>query len=93
VTVRELAARVAALGGVRPPRLDLPVGLARVATAATAPLFRLAGRRPPLPAEQLRSLGRHWAFDDARARRELGWRPRTLAEGLPPTVEYLQERG
>jgi nucleoside-diphosphate-sugar epimerase len=93
VTVRELAARVAALGGVRPPRLDLPVGLARVATAATAPFFRLAGKRPPLPADQLRSLGRHWAFDDARARRELGWRPRSLAEGLPPTVEYLQERG
>lgn len=89
-TVRELAERVAELGGVRPPRFDLPVGVARVATAVTAPLFRLAGKRPPLPAEQLRSLARHWAFDDARAREELDWRPRTLAEGLPPTVAYLQ---
>lgn len=89
VTVRELAGRLAELGGVRAPRLDLPVGLARVATALTAPLFRLMGKRPPLPPEQLRNLARHWAFDDARARRELDWRPRTLAEGLPPTVEYI----
>jgi dihydroflavonol-4-reductase len=93
VTVRELAARVAALGGVRLPRLDLPIGLARFATAATAPFFRLAGKRPPLPSEQLRSLARHWAFDDTRARRELDWRPRPLAEALPPTVEYLQRQG
>ncbi|HSL85023.1 MAG TPA: NAD-dependent epimerase/dehydratase family protein [Thermoanaerobaculia bacterium] len=92
-TVRELARRVAELGGVRAPRRDLPLGLARFATAATAPLFRLAGTRPPLPPEQLRSLARHWSFDDARARRELDWRPRTLAEGLPPTVEYIQAAG
>lgn len=91
-TVRDLADRVAELGGVRPPRVDLPVGVARAATAVTAPLFRLVGKRPPLPQEQLRSLSRHWAFDDARAREELGWQPRTLAEGLPPTVAYLQDQ-
>ncbi|MGD2115793.1 MAG: NAD-dependent epimerase/dehydratase family protein [Acidobacteriota bacterium] len=91
-TVRELAERVAALGGVKPPRLSLPVGLARLATRVTAPLFRLAGKNPPLPGEQLASLARHWCFDDSRARRELGWRPRTLDEGLPPTVEYILSR-
>jgi nucleoside-diphosphate-sugar epimerase len=92
-TVRELAAQVAALGGVKPPRFDLPVSVARAATAVSAPFFRLAGKRPPLPPGQLQSLARHWAFDDTRARRELDWRPRTLAEGLPPTVEYLKQQG
>jgi len=89
-TVREVADRVAELGGVRAPRIDLPVGVARFATALTSPLFRLVGKRSPLPSEQLRSLERHWAFDDSRARAELDWRPRTLAEALPPTVAYLQ---
>lgn len=88
-TVRGLADRVAALGGVRAPRIDLPVGVARLATVVTVPLFRLVGKRPPLPPEQLRNLARHWVFDDARARRELDWHPRSLAEGLPPTVAYL----
>ena len=91
VTVRELAERVAELGGVKAPKVSLPVGLARVATRLTAPLFRAAGKRPPLPPEQIESLARHWSFDDSRARRELDWSPRTLEEGLPPTIEYIQD--
>ncbi|HBL27058.1 MAG TPA: hypothetical protein DD490_09515 [Acidobacteria bacterium] len=89
-TVRGLVDQVSRLGGVVPPRLALPIGVARLGLALSAPLFRLRGRRPPVPPEQLASLARHWAFDDTRARTELSWRPRTLAEGLPATVEYLQ---
>ncbi len=92
-TVREIAGWIHELGGAPPPRVHLPLGVARVATALTAPLFRLAGKRPPLPPEQLANLSRHWAFDDARAREELGWQPRSLAEGLPPTIEYIKEQG
>ncbi len=91
-SVRELADRVAALGGVRPPRWNVPLGLARFATRASAPLFRLVGKRAPLPPEQLDSLARHWYFDDARARTALDWAPRSLDVGLPPTVEYILSR-
>ena len=89
-TLRDLVDRVCALGGVKPPRLTLPLGLARMGLAVSRPLYRLRGRRPPFSAEQLNSLERHWNFDDSRARTELDWHPRSLAEGLPPTVEYLQ---
>jgi len=89
VALRDLAARVEALGGARAPRLDLPVGVARAALAVAAPFFRLAGRRPPFTPGQLGSLTREWAFDDSRARRELGWTPRGLAQGLPPTLAFL----
>ncbi|HSK81065.1 MAG TPA: NAD-dependent epimerase/dehydratase family protein [Thermoanaerobaculia bacterium] len=89
-TLRSLVDRVCALGGVKPPRLNLPVGLARTALALSSPFFRMRGRRPPFSAEQLGSLERHWAFDDSRARRELDWHPRGLDEGLPPTVEFLK---
>ncbi len=92
-TVREIARSIHELGGAAPPKVHLPLSVARVATILTAPLFRLAGKRPPLPAEQLENLSRHWAFDDTRAREELGWRGRSLAEGLPPTIEYLREQG
>jgi len=88
-TVRELADQVCALGGVASPRRELSPGFARVALTVAAPFMRLVGRRPPIPPRQIASLARHWAFDDARARTELGWQPRTLAEGLPPTVEFL----
>ncbi len=90
VTTRELAARVAALGGAPVPRREVSLPLARMALRLAAPFYRLGGRRPPIPVEQLASLERHWAFDDARARAELDWRPRPLAEGLPPTLDHLR---
>jgi nucleoside-diphosphate-sugar epimerase len=92
-TVRELVDRVSRLGGVRPPRLSLPIPLARALMLAAAPVFKLRGRRPPVAPEQLQSLSRHWAFDDTRARTELGWTARTLDEGLPPTVDFILAAG
>ncbi len=85
-SVADVAARVQRLGGAPPPRLSLPPGLAETLLRLTVPLYRLRGRRPPVPPEQVRSVSRHWAFDDTRARTELGWRPRPLDEGLPPTI-------
>lgn len=89
-TTREIAARVAALGGAPAPRREVPVGFARLALRLARPFYRLRRRRTPIPIEQLASLERHWAFDDARARAELDWRPRTLAEGLPVTLDHLR---
>jgi len=89
-TTREIAGRVAALGGAPVPRREVSVGFARWALRLARPLYRLRGRRAPIPLEQLASLERHWAFDDARARAELDWRPRPLAEGLPPTLDHLR---
>lgn len=89
LTSRELAGRMAALGGAPVPRIELPLGVAGFAAALAAPLYRLRGRRLPLPKEQLASLRRHWAFDDSRARTELGWNPRGLDQGLPPTIEMF----
>jgi farnesol dehydrogenase len=88
-TLRGLVDRVCALGSVKPPRRNLPLGLARLGLTVSTPFYRLRGRRPPFSAEQLNSLERHWAFDDSRARSELDWHPRSLDEGLPPTVAFL----
>ena len=88
-TVRQLADAVCAVAGIPPPRRELSPAFARVALTVAAPLMRLFGRRPPIPPRQLASLARHWAFDDTRARTELGWQPRGLAAGLPPTVSFL----
>ena len=89
-TLRGLVDRVCALGGVRPPRLDLPLPLARAGLTLSRPLYKLRRHRPPFSAAQLNSLERNWAFDDSRARTELDWHPRSLDEGLPPTVEFLR---
>ena len=89
VTVRELARRVERAGGAPAPRREVPVPVARLFVRLAAPFWRLAGRRPPMPISQLASLTRHWAFDDALARRELDWSPRGLDAGLPPALEHV----
>lgn len=89
-TVRELARRVAALGGAPVPRHEVSVGTARLALRLALPFYRLRGRRPPMPFAQIASLARHWRFDDARARRDLDWSPRGLDAGLPATIDYLK---
>lgn len=91
-TTREVVERTCRLAGTRPPRWELPLGLARVGLTLLSPYYQLRGLKNPFPPGQLESLGRHWAFDDGRARRELDWHPRTLDEGLPPTVHHLLGR-
>ena len=86
----EVAQRVCALGGTRPPRLTLPVPLARAVLLALSPLEIVTRRRLPFNNQQLRTLARHWSFDDSKARSAFDWHPRGLDEGLPPTVEFLK---
>ena len=88
-TIRRLATRVAEAGGVRPPRLALSAKAARRLFRVAAPLLRLAGKRLPVPLEQLDSLQRHWNFDDSRAQSELGWKKRPFEQGLVDTLAYI----
>lgn len=91
-SIAELVRLVAQHSGARAPRLEVSVRTARWAVRALLPLYRLRGRRPPMAITQLDSLARHWHFDDAKARRELDWAPRPLAEGLPSTLDYLRRQ-
>jgi dihydroflavonol-4-reductase len=73
--------------GVRPPRLTLPPALARMSSALMRPLAAVV----PLPQmyhpETLRIAAgvTYWA-DDALARRDIGWDPRPLRDGLAETL-------
>lgn len=93
ITVRELARTVGEMANVAPPRREVSVATARWALRLALPLYRLRGRRPPLPLAQLDSLARHWNFDDSRARRDLDWSPRDLREGLAATLPHLGATG
>jgi nucleoside-diphosphate-sugar epimerase len=94
-TFAEVFALAERLTGVPAPRLAPPgwvlVGLAHA--------MRVAGLLLPVPEnyryESLRVMaGATYAGNDAKARRELGWAPRSLAEGLPPTLaECMRELG
>ncbi len=90
ITVERLVEKVCRLAHQRIPRWKLSPRMAEAALAAVGPYYRLRGWRAPLNRYQLRTMRRHWNFDDSLARRKLDWHPRKLNQGLPPTVEHLQ---
>ena len=81
-TLRELVRTVARLAGRRPPRLELPTALLKLAIPLGPLIGRVMGTGPNL--RELISTAEgvtYWASDE-KARRELGYAPRTAAEGL-----------
>lgn len=85
-SVNEFAAEVARLAGRRPPMLRFPVPLARLTGMLLDPISRLTGIRFPISRESVDSASRQrLTHGHERASRELGYSPRSLAEGLPET--------
>jgi dihydroflavonol-4-reductase len=74
------------------PRI-VPGAAARVAGAAVEGAFRVAGRRPPLCREMVRTMLHGHAYDGSRAERELGLRYTAPEETLGATVAWARETG
>ena len=82
LTFREWLTLAATVAGRRPPDVWLPDIVVRGLAAAS----RLT---PPLVREELAmSLFAPWAFRADKARRDLGWTPRSLEEGLRETMAF-----
>jgi dihydroflavonol-4-reductase len=81
----EVIERVATLSGIEHPVLVLPPSVA-VATSALRWLGPGFG-----PLEGMRLMAPEWRYSSAKARRELGYAPRSATETLSRTVEWYLE--
>lgn len=88
-TFEQLFARLSQITGRRPPRVKLPAGVARVA-GRVAERVR---KDPPLTEQLALMSARHWYYDDAKARRELGHTSRPLDATLRDAIDWFAERG
>jgi dihydroflavonol-4-reductase len=93
-TLDRLFADLGRLSGVEPPAIKLPLtvalGLASAAERlpATPGLPRLA-----LPSSaEIRAASLNWAFRNAKAKRELGWRTSPHEDCLEATISWYRER-
>jgi dihydroflavonol-4-reductase len=83
LSMREVFAAVARAAGRRPPRLGVPWRLADGAARIAGATLGAVGREPKLLVHDEVRLARHpMTFDDAKARRELGYQSRPAAEAL-----------
>jgi dihydroflavonol-4-reductase len=91
--IREALALAGEAAAVRrTPRL-LPRPVATGAAAIAERAFKLAGRRPPVCREMVRTLLHGHRYDGSRAERELGLRYTDPRETLRKTVEWARSQG
>lgn len=93
VRLRDFYALVGELGGARLPSLRLPTPVAKGIGAAMRGWARLTGGVPQLTPDLVEVCLHDWALDSSKAARELGYRPRSLREGLTTTLDWLRESG
>lgn len=89
VPLRDLVAHVGVLLGRRPLLLPLPLR----PVAALAGLWHRLGLPPRVSAEQVLRLGEDKAFAYDEARRDWGYAPRGVLEGVTGEVRRLREAG
>jgi dihydroflavonol-4-reductase len=75
------------------PRRRVPYGLALVAALFSEGLANLTGTPPVAPLTGVRLARSSLAFDSAKARKELGWAPRSLERTLADTMAWLASKG
>lgn len=83
------------ISGVRAPRLHLSPWMMKAMAAILALIEAVSPPPEPYSAEGVRSsAGVSYLGSNEKARRELGYSPRTLEQGLPETLEYeMQQLG
>jgi len=90
IAPRDFGRLVLSLAGLRPvATLSLPAGPALAVARIADKLRRFDPGSGYATAVQI--LLREWRFSSGRARQDLEYRPRPLAEGLSLTIEWLRE--
>jgi dihydroflavonol-4-reductase len=89
---RDIAKLVAAATGARMPRFVSPMGLARCGALFTTAYGRMTGREPLFTSEALEPLRFRGRVSSDKARRELGFQPRPLADTIRDTCAWFQSR-
>jgi len=92
--VKEVARLVEEVSGRRAPRFCSPMWLAHLGTPFSVAWARLTGSEPLFTGEALHALKTgNRKISTAKAARDLGYRPRPLAETIRAAVEWQQSAG
>ena len=93
-TLHQLLGELARITGGSAPKLRVPRRVSLAAAHASEFVEgRLMRRRPHVPLEGTRMSTTRMAFDDARARTELGYSPRPAVEALAEAAEWFAANG
>ena len=93
VALWDIAKQISSITGVRPPKVVLPMWIAKTAAPAAMFFNRIRGNRPLFTPIAMRELESNPNISYAKASKELGYEPRPLAQTLTDTLEWFQSYG
>ena len=91
ITIEELFRILSALSTVRMPKLKLPTWLCKAASYLAVPYYKFSRITPRFTPYSMYVLGSNCNMSFAKAKRELGFMPRPLAQTLQDTVAWFRE--
>ncbi len=93
VSLRDLAAMVEEITGVRAPRFVCPMWLARLGAPIVTAFDRMAGRRPLYTSVSIRALRSNRNISHEKATRELDYYARPFRETIVDTFRWFDDDG
>jgi dihydroflavonol-4-reductase len=93
VLLADMLADIARLVGRRPPRLKLPRTVIYPIAYGAELVAKVRGVEPFVTLDGLRMARHHMFFDDAKARRELGYVARAYRDGLIDAIAWFRSHG
>jgi dihydroflavonol-4-reductase len=93
VSLQTMLADIAHMTGRRPPWLRLPVAAVWPIAVGAELWSQMSGREPFATRDALRMARHHMFFDDARARRELGYVARPYREAIADAIGWFRDAG
>lgn len=92
-TLKDLFSLVAKEAGSRPPLLYLPTSLAYAGVPFAWLWAKLTGSEPPLTRLSVSTLKMGRRINGSKARRDLGFSPRSLEDTVAATIRWFREYG
>jgi dihydroflavonol-4-reductase len=93
LSLARILAEVASLSGRKPPTIQVPIApLFPIALAAEL-VARVTGKEPFVTRDGLRMARKTMFFSSEKAKRELGYAPRPVRQGLSDAVEWFRAAG
>ena len=93
VSLREVASLIAEITGIPPPRMVLPMWLARIGIPVFSVLYYLSGKRPLYTSGSMESLRGNPKINHDRATHDLSYQPRPFRETILDTLQWFHETG